>query len=353
MIAKENIDKLEKYIGNTLSYKDITGILDIKYSKNGGNIKIKQLNEIQTYYKLEKVNRKYKIIEKYDTPIPYVDNRQSVYYDDLEIIMLYALQNSDYYSKIWSVTEALIVTTLVNGNYRTGKADIELTAEALEVDSNYLNLFYQSTYSRFKGIFESTLKRMRNKKLLDYKEVTMLYKRIPKIKLNDLGNPLISEDGKMQYTIDKVYTQATDQEIQYILKVERKVLLDMGYDNLSTLISSGKYHKYRQQVDHILSKKLNIEYYYKAYNIIHNKEDIAEAITEIRKVSAEDSLNILKLDALNNSKDKVLNRDLDNKEICIDILINKYPMANLKMIISNYLKSIKEEQDKSEGYLPF
>ena len=350
--VKDCINKLDQYMGNTLSYKQITDILGIPYIK-GGNSKTRQLNEIQQYYNLEKVNRKYKIIEKYKEPIPIVDNRQSIYYDDLEVIILYALQNSEHYVNTWSTTEALIVTSLVNNNYRIGKKDIQLTADALEVDIDYLNAFYQSTHSRFKDIFENALKRMQNKKLIDYKEVTMIYKRVPKIKLNDFGIPVVDDCGEIQYTTDKVYTEATDKERQYILKVERKVLKDMKYDKVGTLVAEGKYNKYKQQVNDILKKKLNIEYYYKAYNIVHNKEDIIAAITEFKNIMAENSLNKLKLDALNKSKDKVLNKDLDSKEICIDILINKYPIADLKLLLSNYLKAIKEAERELDADLPF
>lgn len=347
----EYIDRLDEYIGQEIGYKQITDILELKYYK--GKSKDAQLKLIQQYYRLEKVNRKYKIVEKYEKPIPLVDNRQSIYYDDLEIIILYALQNSEHYINTWSVTEALIVTSLVNNNYRIGKKDIQLTADALEVDIDYLNTFYQSTHSRFKDIFENALKRMQNKKLIDCKEVTMLYKRVPKIKLNDFGIPIVDDEGRIQYTTDKVYTEATDKERQYILKVERKVLNDMGYDKVGSIVADGKYYKYKQQVNNVLIKKLNIEYYYKAYNIVHNKEDIEEAITEIKKVMAEDNLNELKLNALNSSKDKNLNRDLDNKEICIDILINKYPIADLKVLLNNYLKAIKEAERELDADLPF
>lgn len=128
--VKDNINRLDKYINQTLSYKQLTDILEIKYYK--GDSKQRQLNEIQQYYELEKIKTKYHIISKHDTPIPLVDNRQSIYYDDLEIIILYALKNSNQSYNVWSVSQALFVTTLVNNNYRLGKKDLQLTADAME-----------------------------------------------------------------------------------------------------------------------------------------------------------------------------------------------------------------------------
>lgn len=347
----KNINRLDEYIGQEIGYKQITDILELRYYK--GKSKDAQLKLISQYYKLEKVKTKYRIIEKHDEPIPITDNRQSPYYDDLEVTILYALQNSEQFINTWSITEALIVTSLVNSNYRIGKKDIRLTAEALEIDVDYLNTFYQSIHSRFRDIFENALKRMQNKKLIDYKEVVMIHKRVPKIKLNDLGIPIVDDNGRIQYTTDKVYTEATDKERQYILKVERKVLKDMGYDKVSLVVAAGKYYKYKYNVNEILKKKLNIEYYYKAYSIVHNKEDIVEAITEIKNAVAEDSLNGIKISTLNNSKDKILNKDLDSKEVCIDMLVNKYPIADLKVLLSNYLREIKAAEAEADIDLPF
>lgn len=346
-----NIERLDQYIGSKLTYKKITDILEIKYYR--GDSKTRQLNLIQQYYEFEKFGTKYLIVERYDDPIPIIDNRQSPYYDNLETIILYALENAKRYNSVWSVTEALIVTSLVNNNYRIGKKDIKLTADALEIDIDYLNAFYQSTHSRFKDIFESALKRMQNKRLIDYKEVTMLYKRIVSIKLNDIGMPIIDDTGTIQYKTNRIHTEATQTERQIILKVEKQVLKDLGYKSVSDLIPAGKYNTYKNKVNRIIKEKLNIEYYYKAYDIVHNKEDIQEAIREMDKFIAEDNLNNMKLNALNSSKDKVLNKDILNKEVCIDILINKYPLADLKQILSNYVKAIKEEEKKQDKELPF
>ncbi|MGL5328696.1 MAG: hypothetical protein ACRDD7_05460, partial [Peptostreptococcaceae bacterium] len=297
---KEKIKLLENYIGDTVTYKQLTELLQIKYYK-GGDSKTRQLNEIQSYYRLEKIKTKYLIVEKYDTPIPITDNRQSIYYNDLEIIILHALQNSKSYHNCWSVTEALLVTSLVNSNYRIGKKDIQLTADVMEIDIDYLNTFYQFTHSRFKSIFESALKRMSSKKLIDYKEITMIHKRVSIIKTNSLGNPIITDTGAIEYTTKKVYTEATQQERQYILKVEKKIMKEMGYKKIGDIVTAGKYYDYKNKVNTDITKNLNIEYYYKAYDIVHNDTDISEAIDEIKSYMCENNLNCIKLKALEKS----------------------------------------------------
>lgn len=85
-------------------------------------------------------------------------------------------------------------------------------------------------------------------------------------------------------------------------------------------------------------------------DIVYNKNDVTEAITEFKQWMAERSLNKINVEALENSKSKVLNTDLDNKQICIDILINKYPTTDLNALISNYLKALKQQEQDT---LPF
>ena len=69
-------DELNNYIGQELTYKNMTEILGMKYYK-GGSSKIRQLKEIQCYYKLKKKKNKYKIIKKYETPLKRENAREN------------------------------------------------------------------------------------------------------------------------------------------------------------------------------------------------------------------------------------------------------------------------------------
>lgn len=348
---KDSIYNLDDYIGQEITYKQITDILNIKYHK-GGNSIVKQLKEIECYYELAKINRKYKIISKHDEPVQYTDNRQSAYYEPLEIIILYALQKSNKTYNVWSITESLIVANLVNNNYKLAYKNKEVVAASTEIDLEYLNMFCQSIRGRFKDVFESALKRMSNKKLIDYKEVTMIYKRVSSIELNELGSPIVTGNGKLIYRTTKVYKEATPKEREIILRIEKKVLQEMGYSSVSKLIKDGLYNKYINNVEYEVKNKLNIEYYYNAYSIVHLKDEVTKEINLIEREESINHLNVIKMNTLNNSKSKVLNKDLENKELCIDILVNSYTPYNLRIIIKNYLKTIKadyKKQDEEEG----
>lgn len=348
-LTKQNESALKEYIGERIGYKTMVDAFGIK--SRGGNAKIKQIKEIERYYKIEKVGTKYLIVEKYEKPLDeYVDNRQSIYYDPLENIVLYALQNSQTTRNVWSVTEALTVTTLVNSNYRIGKKDMDKTSIALEVDKDYLSSFYNSTRSRFKDIFESTLKRMSNKKLIDYEEVTMICKRVANIELNEVGKAIINDGGRIQYTTSKMYTRATDDEREYILNIEKRVLNDLNCVSVTNAVANGKYYEYIYKVNSVLKKDLNIEFYYNAYSIIHNKLEVEKIVSELEKHSSVDNLNTIKVTALTDSKDKTINKDIDNKELCIDILINSYPPYKLSNLIKNVEKHNKES-DLKDGII--
>lgn len=64
----------------------------------------------------------------------------------------------------------------------------------------------------------------------------------------------------------------------------------------------------------------------------------------------KDNLNKLIIDALNNSKDKLLPEDTEDREVLVDTLINIHTTLDLKNIIKNILKL---EQEEERDILPF
>ena len=69
-----NINLLDNYIGKEVTYKQICKILDINYTS--GSAKKRQVKYIKCYYNIEKHGTKYRIINKYDTPLEYEDKRK-------------------------------------------------------------------------------------------------------------------------------------------------------------------------------------------------------------------------------------------------------------------------------------
>lgn len=78
-----NYDELKNIFDNQemLNYKQLCEKLEIPVLS--GSSKVKQIKEINTICKYEKIGRKYKIIKIYEEPLEYFDNRKKKGRDDL------------------------------------------------------------------------------------------------------------------------------------------------------------------------------------------------------------------------------------------------------------------------------
>ena len=332
-VLKNNIDRLELYMNELLTYKKITDILEIKYYK--GDSKKRQLNEISCYYDIEKIGSKYTILEKYPTHTLYTSNRYSKYYNDLEVLILYALNSTNKKCITLSTTGMLTTTNLVNDNYRIGYNNIEIVSDVIEVNKEYIYNFYNSTRKRFKRIFENALDKMQDARLIDYSTVKMLCKKDTIIKTNDMYEPIIYDNNTIDYKITTIYKQATESEHAIIVDTENYIMRKLGYNSINRLIQDGKQKQFYKLVNDILRDRLNIKYYYNAYKIVKGEHAINREVQEIEKYIAENNLNAISVKVTTDSKEKLLNNDIDSKSICIDTFIRADTMYNLKHMIAN------------------
>lgn len=337
----QNINKLQDYIGQELTYKKFTEILGLDYRR--GNGRTTQLNDIQQYYKLEKHKTKYLIVEKYKHKIPKQDNRKSLYYDDLSILILYALHNNKR-CDTWSIKQALYITKLTNDSYELGRQDIRLTAEALESDRGYVYDFYNVIYDKYKSIFETTLNRMQNMKLLQYNTCMMICRKEIEIVYNEAGTPLRDENNNIVYRSNEVFTEANETEREIILVAENTALAAVGCKTIQQVMGHRYYEYYKSIVNKIIRKRANIEYYYKAYSIVKYNKGIAREIKEIEKYNSSIRLNKLKVDNISKLKNGKLNRLQEDKEILIKYIVDNRNNGQLK----NYIDAILEEKEKNK-----
>lgn len=355
-----NIHKLENHIGAELTYKEITNILGIKYATS--NSKQTQLNTIKRYYEIDTTKAKIKVVLKYEEPLPQEDNRQSIYYDDLETLILYALHNDKQRYNTWSTKKALWVTCLINSNYIAGRKDLTLTAEAMEVNKDYLYDFYNYANNELKRIFETALNRMQNKKLIQYNTCMMVCRKESNVVLNDLYDPYINDRREILYNVKETYTEATKEEREIILKIENEIMSFLECSSVQELILKKKYDKHKMLVNKELRRRANIEFYYNAYSIVKYNKGIAKEIKELDKIYSENTINTLKVNKFVNSKESRINIDQENKELLITYLIDNNCDIKLETLLSNLIQHKKEEkkenkikqqlQDQADG-MPF
>lgn len=367
-------DKLNNYIESSVSYKQLCEILELKYQK--GNGKEAQLKDIKRYYNIDKIKTKYHILNKYAIPLDKEDGRSETsannsvkYANDIETVMLYTLQNKKEF--VCTISQALLLCNLINKNYSVGRKDIPLTSKVLDLDIKNVYMFYDNTSRRLKDTFERALNRMRSKALLSYtKPIRVAYSDV-KLELNDVGEPKLDSKNRLIYEVDEIHRDATKEEIDIILDCEANALNALNCVDKQQIFLSHLWNQFRDMVTREIKQRLNIKYYYEAYDIVVNAKQIDRTIKKYELKSSSEILNYNILDSLITSLDKAMDKTDDegnmkysekfisDTKVMIETVINSDCKYSLFDGIKKY-KTTKEEEkedahnkDHIEDGIPF
>ncbi len=343
---------LDEYVGkDAIGYRKLCEILDIKSTT--GNAKVKQLTDIDRHYNTEKEGIKYKILSKRDETLPLPkDIRTSKYYNDLESIVLYLLQQEkDKRVTYWSTTRALMLTNMVNDkNYAVGRYNIEEASQVLEVDKGYMWDFYNSSQKKLKDIFTNTLSGMANRALIIHKECYILHRTEVEIVYNDAGLPMLDSKGNVETIRTKTYVEATIEEEKVILDITGKTLDSMGFTHIYQAITSNRREEYTKRLNEELYRRLGADYCYKAHRVVRNDERIARVVEEMENDIARMNINDLTVQCITNSKDKKLISNEEDKTLLIDYLIKSDDGSNNSATgrLEHMIKNFNKTQDEGE-----
>lgn len=325
------------------NYKSICEWLGVEPST--GKSKQLHLKDFERYCLYHKEGQKFIIDEVFEEPHEKIDKRfETEYYDDIEAIVLNTLSKSKENHIVCSIGRALAFTNLVNKNFQYTRSNVGMSCKVLEIDEEYMYTFLNSTQTRFKKIFETALKSMAQRKLVDTEMCTIVCKNIPHIKYNELGEPVINENGNISCNIETVHEIATPEERRIIQETELNVLNKLGFNGRlaeKCCYLSGSWNEYKKMVNKIIKVKLNISYYYKGYSMVLNTNGLKREVNNINDNLT--SINNKSCEAINKSTDKRLNIDNEQKEILVDILINRKPMVDVRKLVE---KLINEEHKK-------
>lgn len=216
------------------------------------------------FFDFEKVAYgKYIINQIYDTPLQAVDNRDSgntaVYLLYIELILLKYLSVSLNREVRFSQGKLWKMLGMVNNNYNNIEP-IELKEKHESITDYEINNFYLRANTRLSGILNRALKNLSDRSLISAIPETIICK--------------MNMD-------DKTFFVANDEEIAIILKTKRQIMDELGFDKESNIIFSKKKKEYYSRVNKILLDRYNWKFYYKAYRIIFNREDIKRFIPRI------------------------------------------------------------------------
>lgn len=254
-----------------LTYKEICKITGEK--EVTGNARYSQIKKWKRFIDLEKIkgSQKYLIKEVYKNPLPKESKQNSLYTKVIELLLMYELSEKEDYTAQYTKTNLYNILGMVNDNFLHKNRENALETATNqdksfeEIKSWEMNHFYLMTTSKLNEILTSALKSMRRRCILDFQEIMMI--------------SLPTEDGFKTYS-----REATDEEWEKVLEVQKEVLLKHGWDKIP-LIQAGLFY---EEVNEELFKRYEWAGAYKEIKLIYTKEyikgDIPTVLNEIKDI---------------------------------------------------------------------
>ena len=329
------------------NYKVLCELLEVEPT-SGGNAKKNQLREVSRYCKFHKDGNKFIIDEIYQEARPKkIDNRinnkggnNMKYCDDIETLILHILEEHEGNEVNLSTNQLLCALNMINKNYQVGRTRVPKLSEILEIPTDLIYDFYDYTSVELKRKLETNLNRLQRQCLIFWRKSIKVQTTNVEIKYNVIGQPVLDSKGFAVQHKNIEHREATDIEMKWLLKIEREVLIDMGYKDKKQLFLSGNFNTFKNMIKNkIKYYELNIDYYYHSYKIIYHKEHIKQAISDVEKLESSKNLNENIVKSLKKSyenKHKVANKKVTTNQLGFEIGIkNDFDLLNARKIVEN------------------
>lgn len=360
------------------NYKDMCETLlePVKSS----NAKTAQLREWSRFMDFEKLKgtQKYCINKIYSKPKVKEAASNSVYIKLIELLFMYELSLHEGNTCQYSRTKLFRLLGMVNDNYLSQNRDSiikeirenrkkkkalaesrgiiksdanggsnEVSSNLPIVDDVEINHFIDKTTARLNDVLKSALKSMRNRCLIDFQEVIMISYN----EEESVNDDVFFDSYKDAVEFDKVNVvsnlrEATDDEVSYILQVQKEVLNEMGLTKIPFYNVKNFYNKVNERL--MTEKGWNRAY--KEYKVIFNTKYISQDIPiveeEIKRLIEKNQL------ALNKNIIQMLRKQ--GKSIKekneLEVLKNQVIRDEEKKRIEEAGIGLVRVQDNDEGY---
>jgi len=299
-----NISNLRKYfeVSNTIkSYKVVCTILEIKVLS--GNSKKAQLKEMERYFKYHKEGNKFIIEQIYSEPLPKIDHRKdnnvTEYTKIIENLILDLLlqggTTKQGFGRVFlSKNQLFKEFNMINDNYVFCKRRILKLSKFMNIDKETVKEWYDLNDDMLERNLNQALKSLENQSLILWSRELTVAETMPLAEILKDGTEVIKNKYIDQYGEEQIdykyrandqivlnYREGTDKEKTFILQTEKDILKELGCENKQQIIKLGLWETFKNKVDDIVLKELNIAFYYKSYKILFNEKHISEAIDDI------------------------------------------------------------------------
>lgn len=331
-----NVNQLKKdmVIAN---YKKLCEILELNVTT--GTSKKAQLKEMNRYFRYHKLGNKFIIDEIYNEVLEKEDGRKNnigganniiEYINNIEKLILDLLvqrgNSSNGFGKVFlSKNQLLREFEMINDNYTYCKRRIPKLSKFMNIDQDTVKEWYDLNDDMLERNLDKSLKNLENKSLIFWSREITVAETIPVAEISEKDTEIIKiktidnyEEEQINYkyyTSDQIilnYREGTESEKAFILQTEKNVLNELCCDSKQKVIQLGMWDTFKNKVDDIILKELNIAFYYKSYKIIFNEKHISEEIDNIYE-----SFELSKNDRINEKatlNSEVMNRTIINSE---------------------------------------
>lgn len=307
------------------NYKELCALLD-EPIKAGGKVKQLQLEGWKKYFSYEKKGHSFIITKIYKEPQKQIikSNKRN----NLEYINIIALLISDLLAKGHNNGEVFLSKhrlfkelKMINKNYAFCKQRILKLANYTNIKSETIEEWYDSTDSALKRNLEKALNNLKQESLIIWSsEITVCKLNVEgynhyndnfdmnkKVYKDEFGEE-ITEYETNTYVKDYI-REATSAEKKKIIYIEREVMNELECDNKQELIKFGKWEQFKEKVNEILLRDMNIAYYYESYKILYNEEHICEKYEKLIDLLLNDTE---REEYFNNLNDNIKKRITEN-----------------------------------------
>ena len=322
------------------NYKELCE--DLGWSVARGNSKNKQLKELDLMCEWHKDGHKIIIDKEFEEKKTELSH--GLLKGDIELLILDMLSKAEGRHISLTMKKLLRALELVNDNYINGwnnKGEFLKLHELTNVDSDTIgDVFYLINSKGVRNV-RNALNDLQNKCLILW-ELRMMVCVTEEIKRNESGDVMFDENDEP--IIEKMYHRfPTESERATILDIEKHVMDEMGVKNKMFFnINKEARDKFRNRCKSELEGS-GIEYYYYAYDIVYNSEQINKALNRSDLAKVKDRLNGNMLNQVNKSIDKEVEENKQREDIMELIELGLY---DDKKLVSNKSRNNYEKDAK-------
>ena len=298
------------------NYKELCVAMDWKIKS--GNSKIAQIKELNRYCTYHKDGNSFVIDEVFEeSDIKECEDIRNKYNKYIEKLILHELskRKPNKEKRTINIAKNTLYKQLymINQNYNLCRNNINSFSRYVKVPTTAVYDFFNNTSGKLKDNVERTLNKLQDQCLIKWE-----YKTAVRLRTGLSRN-------------------ATDEEINMILEVERSTLFVLGEKCKSDVFKKGKWNDFQKEVEKQLGDT-NIMYYFKTFYINTTKEFREMLLGDIDLELYRNELNAtLYLSSIETAKKK--NKKVKDKYIVGSLKKGEYlikpPFENERVQISD------------------